>query len=408
MMIEYLPLKRITAMHAGEIHEAIRQVVDGGWYLRGEATARFEEDYARYIGTRYCVSVANGLDALTLMLRAYKELGVLHEGDEIIVPANTFIATILSVTENRLTPVLVEPSIDTLQIDDTLIEQAVTPRTKAILLVHLYGRCAYTPRILAICKAHNLLLLEDNAQAHGLSYSALPPSPASPLECSAVPLPPVSSSECSAVPPSPVSSSECSAVYPQRKTGSLGAASAHSFYPGKNLGALGDAGAVTTDDYQLAETIRSIANYGSSRKYVFDYVGRNSRMDDIQAAVLSVKLNYLDADNARRQQIARLYQANISNALTKQPIRSLSVYHIYPVLSEHRDRLQSFLSDKGIQTAIHYPIPPHRQKCYSQYHHLSLPVTEQIHAQELSFPCHQAMTEEEVSAVIAAVNSFSL
>ena len=300
-------------MHAGEIHEAIRQVVDGGWYLRGEATARFEEDYARYIGTRYCVAVANGLDALTLMLRAYKELGVLHEGDEIIVPANTFIATILSVTENRLTPVLVEPSIDTLQIDDNLIEQAVTPRTKAILLVHLYGRCAYTPRILAICNAHNLLLLEDNAQAHGLLYSSFP-------------LP-------------PVSSSECSAVYPQRKTGSLGAASAHSFYPGKNLGALGDAGAVTTDDYQLAETIRCIANYGSSRKYVFDYVGRNSRMDDIQAAVLSVKLNYLDADNARRQQIACSYQANISNALTKQPIRSQSVYHIYPVLSDHRDRL---------------------------------------------------------------------
>ena len=381
-MIEYLPLKRITAMHAGEIHEAIRQVVEGGWYLRGEATARFEEDYARYIGTRYCVAVANGLDALTLMLRAYKELGVLHEGDEIIVPANTFIATILSVTENRLTPVLVEPSIDTLQIDDTLIEQAVTPRTKAILLVHLYGRCAYTPRILAICKAHNLLLLEDNAQAHGLSYSALPMPP--------------------------VSSLECSAVYPQRKTGSLGVASAHSFYPGKNLGALGDAGAVTTDDYQLAETIRSIANYGSSRKYVFDYVGRNSRMDDIQAAVLSVKLNYLDADNARRQQIACSYQANISNALTKQPIRSQSVYHIYPVLSEHRDRLQAFLSDKGIQTAIHYPIPPHRQKCYPQYHHLSLPVTEQIHAQELSLPCHQSMTEEEVAAVIAAVNSFSL
>ena len=382
MMIEYLPLKRITAMHAGEIHEAIRQVVDGGWYVRGEATARFEEDYARYIGTRYCIAVANGLDALTLMLRAYKELGVLHEGDEIIVPANTFIATILSVTENRLTPVLVEPSIDTLQIDDTLIEQAVTPRTKAILLVHLYGRCAYTPRILAICKAHNLLLLEDNAQAHGLSYSSFPLPPASPLECSA--------------------------VCPQRKTGSLGAASAHSFYPGKNLGALGDAGAVTTDDYQLAETIRSIANYGSSRKYVFNYVGRNSRMDDIQAAVLSVKLNYLDADNARRQQIARSYQANISNALTKQPIRSQSVYHIYPVLSDHRDRLQTFLSDKDIQTAIHYPIPPHRQECYPQYHHLSLPVTEQIHAQELSLPCHQAMTEEEVAAVIAAVNSFSL
>ena len=371
-MIEYLPLKRITAMHAAEIHEAIREVVDGGWYLRGEATARFEEQYARYIGTRHCVAVANGLDALTLMLRAYMELGILSEGDEVIVPANTFIATILSVTENRLTPVLIEPSIDTLQIDDALIEQAITPRTKAVLLVHLYGRCAYTPRIHSLCQAHHLLLLEDNAQAHG-------------LQCP-----------------------QCSAVPPQRKTGSLGAAAAHSFYPGKNLGALGDAGAVTTDDSRLAKTIRSIANYGSSQKYVFDHVGRNSRMDEIQAAVLSVKLKYLDADNARRQQIAHSYQANISNALVKQPIRSQSVYHIYPVLCEHRDRLQSFLSGKGIQTAIHYPIPPHQQQCYPQYRQLSLPVTEQIHAQELSLPCHQAMTEDEVATVIAAVNSFSL
>ena len=372
MMIEYLPLKRITAMHAAEIHEAIREVVDGGWYLRGEATARFEEQYARYIGTRHCVAVANGLDALTLMLRAYMEMGILSEGDEVIVPANTFIATILSVTENRLTPVLIEPSIDTLQIDDTLIEQAITPRTKAVLLVHLYGRCAYTPRIHSLCQAHRLLLLEDNAQAHGLQYP------------------------------------QCSAVSPQRKTGSLGAAAAHSFYPGKNLGALGDAGAVTTDDSRLAETIRCIANYGSSQKYVFDHVGRNSRLDEIQAAVLSVKLKYLDADNARRQQIAQSYQANISNALVKQPIHSQSVYHIYPVLCEQRDSLQSFLSDKGIQTAIHYPIPPHHQHCYPQYRQLSLPVTEQIHAQELSLPCHQAMTEDEVATVIAAVNSFSL
>lgn len=366
-MIEYLPLKRITAMHADEIHEAVNSVIDGGWYLRGEATARFEEAYARYIGTRHCVAVANGLDALTLMLRAYKELGLLHDGDEVIVPANTYIATILSVTENHLKPVLVEPTADTLQIDDALIESAITSRTRAILIVHLYGRCAYTERIAAICQKYNLLLLEDNAQAHGL---------------------------------------QCSAVSPQRKTGSLGHAAAHSFYPGKNLGALGDAGAVTTNDDRLADVVRSIANYGSSRKYVFDYIGRNSRMDEIQAAVLSVKLKYLDEDNARRQQIARSYQANVSNTLIKQPIHSDSVYHVYPVLCEERDRLQRYLAENGVQTVIHYPIPPHRQACYPEWHGFCLPVTERIHAQELSIPCHQAMTENEVAVVSELLNSF--
>ena len=369
-MIDYLPLKRITAMHADEIHKAIHQVVDGGWYLHGEATTRFEQDYAQYIGTDYCVGVANGLDALTLILRAYKEMGILHDGDEVIVPANTFIATILSITENQLTPVLVEPSIDTLQIDDTLIEQTITPRTRAILIVHLYGRCAYTVAIGHLCKKHGLLLLEDNAQAHGLV---------------------------------------CDAVSPQRKTGSLGHAAAHSFYPGKNLGALGDGGAVTTDDSQLATIIRSIANYGSSRKYVFDYVGRNSRLDEIQAAVLSVKLKYLDADNKRRQQIAHSYQANISNARIVQPIHSDSVYHIYPVLSKERDRLQHYLEENGVQTIIHYPIPPHRQSCYKgQWDALSLPITETIHHEELSLPCHQAMTDSEIDKIISLLNSFNI
>lgn len=374
-MIEYLPLKRITAMHADEIHEAILRVIDGGWYLKGEATARFEEDYARYIGTKHCIGVANGLDALMLMLRAYKEMGILHEGDEVIVPANTYIATILSVTENRLTPVLVEPSIDTLQIDDALIEQAITSRTRAILIVHLYGRCAYTPRIGDICKKHNLLLLEDNAQAHGCVFR-----------------------ENEGV--------VRDAVLPRRKTGSLGHAAAHSFYPGKNLGALGDAGAVTTDDDQLAAVVRSIANYGSSRKYVFDYVGRNSRIDEIQAAVLSVKLKYLDEDNASRQQIAQTLRARISNALLRQPICSDSVYHIYPVLCEQRDRLQQYLSDNGVQTVIHYPIPPHRQACYPNWHSLCLPITENIHAQELSIPCHQALTDAEVDKITELLNSF--
>jgi len=368
-MIDYLPLKRITAMHAEEIHEAVNRVIDSGWYLKGEATARFEENYARYIGTHYCITVANGLDALTLMLRAYKEMGLLHDGDEVIVPANTYIATILSVTENQLKPVLVEPNIDTLQIDENLIEQVISPRTKAVLIVHLYGRCAYTEKIATICQQHHILLLEDNAQAHGLV---------------------------------------CDAVSPHRKTGSLGHAAAHSFYPGKNLGALGDAGAVTTNDDRLAEIIRAIANYGSSRKYVFDYIGRNSRMDDIQAAVLSVKLKYLDEDNARRQQIARLFQANVSNALIKQPIRSESVYHIYPVLCEERDRLKNYLAENGVQTVIHYPIPPHRQACYPSWHTLCLPVTERIHSQELSIPCHQALTDVEIERIVNSINDFKL
>jgi dTDP-4-amino-4,6-dideoxygalactose transaminase len=303
------------------------------------------------------------------MLRAYKEMGLLHDGDEVIVPANTYIATILSVTENQLKPVLVEPNIDTLQIDENLIEQAISPRTKAVLIVHLYGRCAYTEKIATICQQHHILLLEDNAQAHGLV---------------------------------------CDAVSPHRKTGSLGHAAAHSFYPGKNLGALGDAGAVTTNDDRLAEIIRAIANYGSSRKYVFDYIGRNSRMDDIQAAVLSVKLKYLDEDNARRQQIARLFQANVSNALIKQPIRSESVYHIYPVLCEERDRLKNYLAENGVQTVIHYPIPPHRQACYPEWHAFCLPVTERIHAQELSIPCHQALTDVEIERIVNSINDFKL
>ncbi len=367
MTIDYLSLKRITAMHADEIHKAISRVVDGGWYLQGEETRRFESHYAAYIGTRHCVGVANGLDALTLILRAYKELGVLHEGDEVIVPANTYIATILSITENRLTPVLVEPRLETFQIDDTLIEQSITSRTRAIMLVHLYGRCAYTDRILAICQRHNLLLLEDNAQAHGCMFVA---------------------------------------GDVRKRTGSLGHAAAHSFYPGKNLGAFGDAGAVTTNDDALAATIRAIANYGSSRKYVFDYVGRNSRIDELQAAVLDVKLKYLDADNARRQEIASIYISQVDNSIIHLPHPSESVYHIFPVLCEQRDKLQTFLQQNGVGTVIHYPIPPHRQACYRQWNDLTLPVTERIHAQELSIPCYQAMKNEEVEQIVTLLNRF--
>lgn len=266
-MIKYLDLERVTASHGKEINEAVSRVVNPGWYLQGKENENFERNYANYIGTEYCVGCANGLDALIWVLRAYIEMGVMKPGDEVIVPANTYIASILAVLENGLIPVLVEPDINTYQIDPNRIEAAITPRAKAILIVHLYGQCAYTDRIGELCKRYKLKLVEDNAQAHGCMYNG-------------------------------------------QKTGSLGDAAAHSFYPGKNLGALGDAGAVTTNDMELANIIRAVANYGSAKKYVFRYKGRTSRLDEIQAAVLNVKLKYLDEDNERRKQIAGIYQWN--------------------------------------------------------------------------------------------------
>lgn len=370
MHIPYLSLQKVTAQHQDEIEAAVKQVVESGWYLQGEATRHFEADYAHYIGTRYCVGCGNGLDALTLIFRAYKELGKLRDGDEVIVPANTYIASILSITENGLTPVLVEPRLDTLELDDSQLMQYLSNRTRAVLLVHLYGRCAMTQQIAGFCHRHHLLLIEDNAQAHGCMFGG-------------------------------------------RRTGSLGDAAAHSFYPGKNLGALGDAGAITTDDASLAELCRSLGNYGSSRKYVFPYKGRNSRMDEIQAAVLSVKLRYLDADNQRRKQIATYYAQHISNPVVTLPGAEAwlrgnmdHVFHIFPVLSAHRDELQDYLKQKGIGTVIHYPIPPHQQDCYLEWHSLSLPVTERIHREELSIPCNQTMTDEEVRYVVEAINFF--
>ena len=369
-MIPYLPLDRITALYGEEIHEAARRVIDSGWYLHGEATSRFEHDYAQYIGTHHCVGVGNGLDALMLMLRAYMELGRLREGDEVIVPANTFIATILAITENRLTPVLTEPCPNTLQIDDALIEQAITPRTRAVMIVHLYGRCAYTERIADICRRHQLLLLEDNAQAHGCR------------------------------------SGLC-------LTGSLGDAAAHSFYPGKNLGALGDGGAVTTNDAELADMVRTLGNYGSHRKYVFEHLGRNSRLDELQAAILSVKLRHLEADNQRRREIAARYAAKVSNPAVSLPFAPDTqcqapdhVYHIFPILSTRRDELQQYLADNGVGTQIHYPIPPHRQRCYAAWAHRQLPITERLSREELSLPCHPAMTDEEAEQVITLLNAF--
>lgn len=363
-MIKYLDLKRVNDTYDEEIRRSIDEVLRSGWYLKGEATHRFEQHYADFIGTQYCIGCGNGLDALTLILRAYKEMGKLHDGDEIIVPANTYIASILAITENGLTPVLIEPSLQTLHIDDALIENAVTSRTRAVMIVHLYGRCAFTHRIGEICEKHQLLLIEDNAQAHGCTFEG-------------------------------------------RRTGSLGNAAGHSFYPGKNLGALGDAGAVTTDDEELALLVASLGNYGSSRKYVFEYVGRNSRLDELQAAVLDVKLRHLDEDNNRRKAIAEQYINKVENPRIKMPqsVRD-SVFHIFPVLCEHRDELQQYLKTHGVETQIHYPIPPHRQRCYQQWHHLSLPVTEMIHEQELSLPCNQVMTGEEVEYIIGLLQQF--
>ena len=366
-MIPFLSLKQVTELYSDELHEAVRRVVDSGWYLQGEENQRFEAEYAAYIGTKHCIGVANGLDALTLIIRAYKEMGLMHEGDEIIVPANTYIASILAITENGLKAVLVEPDINTLEIDDRLIAQAITPRTKAIMIVHLYGRCAYTERIGKLCREHGLKLIEDNAQAHGCLFSGT------------------------------------------RRTGSLGDAAGHSFYPGKNLGAFGDAGAVTTNDPVLADTVRAIANYGSSRKYVFDYCGRNSRLDEIQAAVLSVKLRHLDEDNERRRSVALSYLEGIRNPsirLPEVPDWKANVFHIFPILSEERDELQSYLKERGIQTLIHYPIPPHKQRCYAEWNGLSFPISERIHREELSLPMSQAMSDADVQSVIEALNEW--
>lgn len=366
--IDYLNLKDINSPLQQEILDAIHQVVESGWYLQGKANQQFAEAYAQYIGTQYCIPCGNGLDALKLMLRGEIELSRLHEGDEIIVPANTYIATILAITECRLKPILVEPRWETLQIDDRLLHQVLTPRSKAVMTVHLYGRCAMTEAIERFCQQHNLLLFEDNAQAHGCMYG-------------------------------------------NRKTGSLGNAAAHSFYPGKNLGALGDAGAVTTNDHELAEVVRALGNYGSSRKYVFPYVGTNSRMDEMQAAVLTAKLRHLDLLNEARRQRAKEYLSLINNPKVMVPHQmydhwSRNVVHIFPVFCEKRDELQTYLSQHGIGTMIHYPIPPHQQACYKSWNKLSLPITERIHQQELSLPCHQMMTSEETKYIAETINSF--
>lgn len=365
-MIKFLDLQKITQKYSDEIHEAVNRVVDSGWYLQGKENEKFEADYAQYTGTKYAIGCANGLDALIWIFRAYVEMGVMKPGDEVIVPANTYIASILAISENGLKPVLVEPSIETYQIDDSKIEAAITERTKAILIVHLYGQCAYTNKIGELCKKYNLKLVEDNAQAHGCKFNG-------------------------------------------RKTGSLGNAAGHSFYPGKNLGAFGDAGAVTTDDEELAKVVRAVANYGSTQKYVFKYCGRNSRLDEIQAAVLDVKLKHLDEDVEFRKQVARYYIEHITHPDVVTPIVKdwdAHVFHIFTIRCKKRDELQKYLADNGVQTIIHYPIPPHKQECYEEWNKLSFPITEQIHDEELSLPMSPVMTEEEVKTVVELLNKW--
>ncbi len=382
MNVPFLSLKDVTNMHGEEIREAARRVIDSGWYLQGKENEAFEQHYAEYIGTQYCIGCANGLDALIWIWRAYIELGVMQPGDEVILPANTYIATHLGITENGLVPVCVEPNPRTLEIDDELIEQHITPRTKAICIVHLYGRNACTQKILDLCEKYNLKLVEDNAQAHGCRWNG-------------------------------------------KRTGSLGDAAGHSFYPGKNLGALGDAGAVTTNDEELAKAIRALANYGSQKKYVFKYTGRNSRLDEIQAAILDVKLKHLDEDIALRQQVADYYYDHISNPLITLPKRlpdENNVYHLFPIIVTNsspsgdcgagslRDALHDYLEQRGIGTVIHYPIAPHKQECYSKEvwntPQLSLPITEMIADCELSLPISPCMSQEQVKYVIEYINRF--
>jgi dTDP-4-amino-4,6-dideoxygalactose transaminase len=365
-MVKLLDLQAITGLHGDEYKAAINRVIDSGWFLQGNENKQFEADYARYIGTGHCIAVANGLDALYLLMRGYREMGMMNDGDEIIVPANTYIATIIAITRNNLVPILVEPTWENLEIDIDKVESAITPKTKGVMIVHLYGRIAYNEKLGEICKKHGLKLMEDCAQSHGCAWRGI-------------------------------------------RTGALGDSAAHSFYPGKNMGAFGDAGAVTTDDPELASVIRALANYGSQKKYVFKYVGMNSRMSESDAAVLDVKLKYLDEDNKKRQELAAYYYDHINNPLISLPSRipdENNVYHQFPIFCERRDELQQYLSENGIQTLIHYPIPPHKQECYKEWNDNNYPITEKIHEQELSIPMNQVISMGDAKVVVRVLNAF--
>ena len=371
--IPFLSLKDVTALHGAEINEAVSRVVNGGWYLQGAENEKFEKDFSEFIGAKHCVGCANGLDALIWIFRAYIEMGVMQSGDEVIVPANTYIATILAITENGLVPVLVEPKPNTLEIDDDLIESHITSKTKAIAIVHLYGRIAYTNKIGELCKKYNLKLVEDCAQSHGCKFED------------------------------------------GRMTGNLGDAAGFSFYPGKNLGALGDGGAMVTNDEELAKAVRALANYGSQKKYVFKYAGRNSRLDEVQAAVLDVKLKYLVEDNAHRKKVAHYYYEHINNPLITLPDLlpdEQNAYHLFPIVVSDgkRDALHDYLAENGVGTVCHYPIAPHKQECYSKetwnVPQLSLPITERLADEELSIPIGPTITIKEVAEVVRLINQF--
>ncbi|MBS4774059.1 MAG: DegT/DnrJ/EryC1/StrS family aminotransferase [Proteobacteria bacterium] len=361
-MIKFLDLHKINERYRGELDARIKDVLDSGWYLQGRQNELFCQHFAEFCGTKYALGVANGLDALNLIIKGY-DFG---PGDEIIVPANTYIATVLAISENGCTPVLVEPDINTYGINPELIEEKITPRTKAIMVVHLYGQAVPMQKIWELAQKHNLKVIEDAAQAHGAQYQG-------------------------------------------RRAGNLGDAAGFSFYPGKNLGAMGDAGAVTTNDEALYNKIKAIANYGSDRKYHHIYKGTNSRLDELQAGILDVKLKHLETDNARRREIARYYRENIKNPLITLPQaydEKAHVWHVFVVRTKERERFQQYLNDNGIQTVIHYPTAPHKQDAYKEYADLSLPVTEQIHREVISLPISPVMTQEEIEKIVRIVNEF--
>lgn len=383
-MIKFLDIQKITDSFEPNLTEAVQRVVRSGWFLLGEEVAAFEKEYASYIGVKHCIGVANGLDALRLIMKAWLEMGVMKEGDEVIVPANTYIASILAITDNRLKPVLVEPDMTTYNLDLDKVEEYITPHTRAIMVVHLYGRACWSEELEQIAVRHNLKIIEDNAQAAGAEWG-------------------------STVTGAPGSGSAA------RRTGSLGDAAGNSFYPGKNLGALGDGGAVTTNDDELAGVVRALANYGSTKKYVNDYQGLNSRLDEMQAAVLRIKLPRLDEDNRRRRHIARQYHSLISGPGIILPMAAGTgniekdhghVYHLFVVRHPERDRLQQYLTDNGVQTLIHYPVPPHKQRAYSHWNGKTFPLTEQIHREVISLPVSQVMEDEEYRKVAEIINNF--
>lgn len=362
-MIKFLDLYKINERYREQIDNRIKKVLDSGWYLLGKEDENFEKNFTQFCGTKYAIGAANGLDALNLIIKAYG----FKKGDEIIVPANTYVASILAISENGCTPVLVEPDINTYNIDPALIEEKITENTKAIMVVHLYGQAVQMDKIWELAKRYNLKIIEDSAQAHG-------------------------------------------AIYSGKRTGNLGDASGFSFYPGKNLGCMGDGGAVTTNDEQLAEKIKALRNYGSKIKYQNIYKGVNSRLDEIQAAILDVKLKYLDEDNNKRREISKYYRENIKNSKIILPQiydENAHVWHIFAVRTEKRDEFQTYLYDNCIQTLIHYPTPPHKQKCYEEWSHLSFPISEEIHRTIISLPISPVMTEDEVNKVVEVVNKYN-